>query len=81
MHAKLFSHVQLFATLWTIAAQAPLLMGFSKHACWCGLACLPPRDLLDPGIEPVSHVSSIGRQILYHERHLGSLYHLSDKLP
>ena len=24
------SHVQLFATLWTVACQAPLSMGFSK---------------------------------------------------
>ena len=26
-----FSHVQLFATLWTIAHQAPLSMGFSRQ--------------------------------------------------
>ena len=26
-----FSHVQLFAMLWTVAHQAPLSMGFSKQ--------------------------------------------------
>ena len=26
-----FSRVQLFATLWTIASQAPLIMGFSRQ--------------------------------------------------
>ena len=27
---SLFSHLQLFATLWTVAHQAPLFMGFSR---------------------------------------------------
>ena len=26
-----FSHVQLFVTLWTVARQAPLAMGFSRQ--------------------------------------------------
>ena len=29
-----FSHVQLFAALWTAARQAPLSMGFSRHEYW-----------------------------------------------
>ena len=49
-----FSHVQLYATLWTVARQAPLSMGFSKQEYWSGLPCPPPGDLPDPGIEPVS---------------------------
>ena len=53
-----FSHVQLFATLWTIAHQAPLSMGFSRKEYWSGLPS-PPGDLPDPGIEPVSHMSSV----------------------
>ena len=53
-----FSHVQLFATLWTTACQAPLSMGFSRQEYWSGLPCPPPGDLLDPGIEPVSPASS-----------------------
>lgn len=32
--AQLFSHVQLFATLWTIAYQAPLSTGFFRQAHW-----------------------------------------------
>ena len=31
------SHVQLFLTLWSIAHQAPLAMGFSKQEYWSGL--------------------------------------------
>ena len=30
------SHIQLFATLWTVARQAPLSMGFSRQECWSG---------------------------------------------
>ena len=51
-----FSHVQFCATLWTVAHQALLSMGFSRQECWSGLGlpCPPPGDLPDPGIEPVS---------------------------
>ena len=42
----------LFVTLWTIAHRAPLFMGFSREEHWSGLPCLPPGDLLNPGIEP-----------------------------
>ena len=52
-----FSHVQLGATPWTIAHQAPLSMGFSKQEYWSGFPCLPPRDLPDPGIKPESLMS------------------------
>ena len=31
------SHVQLFATPWTVAHQAPLSMGFSRQEYWRGL--------------------------------------------
>ena len=51
------SHVQLFATLWTVAHQAPLSMGFSKQEYWNGLSCPPPGDLSHPGIEPTSLMS------------------------
>ena len=46
--------VWLFATLWTVAHQAPLPMGFSKQEYWSGLPFPPPRDLYNPGIEPRS---------------------------
>ena len=41
-----FSCVQLFATLWTVAHQAPLPMGFSRKEHWSGLPCPPPGDFL-----------------------------------
>ena len=47
-----------FVTLWTVARQAPLSMGFSRHGYWSGLPCPPPGDLPDPGIEPESPASS-----------------------
>ena len=50
----LFSHVQLFATIWTVACQAPLSMEFSRQEYWSGLPCPPSRDLPNPGIEPRS---------------------------
>ena len=31
-----FSHVQLYATLWTAAHQAPLSLGFSRQEHWSG---------------------------------------------
>ena len=46
-----------FVTLWTVAHQAPLSMGFSKQEYWSGLPCPPPGDLPDPGIEPMSLMS------------------------
>ena len=44
-------------TLWTVACQAPLSMGFYRPEYWSGLQCPPPGDLPDPGIEPVSLMS------------------------
>ena len=49
-----FSHVQLFATLWTVAQQAPLSVGFSREEYWSGLLFPFLGDLPDPGIEPSS---------------------------
>ena len=48
------SRVQLFETLWTVAHQAPLSMGFSRHEYWSGLLFPSPEDLPDPGTEPGS---------------------------
>ena len=56
-----FSRVQLFATLWTVARQAPLSMGFSGPEHWSGLPCPPPGDLPDPETEPMFHDSCMGR--------------------
>ena len=40
------------ATLWTLAPQAPLSMGFSRQEYWRGLPSPSPGDLPDPGMEP-----------------------------
>ena len=47
-----FSHVQLFATRWTVACLAPLSMGFSRQAYWNGLPYPPPGDLPTQGLNP-----------------------------
>ena len=44
-------------TLWPIARQAPLPIGFSRQEYWSGLPCPPPGGLPDPGIKPVSLAS------------------------
>ena len=51
---KLFSHVQLSGTPWTIAYQAPPSMGLSRQEHWSGLPFPSPGDLPNPGIEPWS---------------------------
>ena len=43
-----FSHIQLFATLWTVACQSPLSMGFSRQEYWSGLPCPPPGESSQP---------------------------------
>ena len=43
-----------FATLWTVAHQAPLSMGFPRQEYWRGLPFPSPGDLPHPGIEPGS---------------------------
>ena len=53
MHAKLLQ-LCLTVTVWTVPHQAPLSMGFSRQEHWSGLPCLPPGDLPDSGIKPVS---------------------------
>ena len=48
------SCVQLFVTLWKVACQAPLSMGFSRQEYWSGLPCPSLEELPNPGIKPVS---------------------------
>ena len=43
VRAQLLSHVQLFETPWTVAHQAPLLMGFSRQEYWSGLSFPSPE--------------------------------------
>ena len=48
---RVLSHVQLFATPWSAAHQAPPSMGFSRQEYWSGLPFPSPGDLPDPGIK------------------------------
>ena len=50
-------HVRLFATLWTIACQGPLSMGFSRQEYWSGFPCPSPGYLFNPAIKPASLMS------------------------
>ena len=43
-----------FETSQTVAHQTPLSIGFSSQEYWSGLPFLPPGNLPDPGIKPVS---------------------------
>ena len=49
-----FSRVRLFATLWPVALQAALSVGFSRQEYWNELPFPPHGNLPDPGIEPTS---------------------------
>ena len=66
---KSLSCVQLFATPWNVAYQAPPSMKFSRQEYWSRLPFLSPGDLPDPGVEPKSLYC---RQTLYLLSHQGS---------
>ena len=76
-----------FATLWTVAHQAPLSLGFSRWEYWSGLPCPPPGHLPDLGIKFVSvYISfSAGRFFTYwairEARKSGYMYKLNKILP
>ena len=57
---QLLSHVGFFATLWTVAHQTPLSVGFSRQEQWNGLPFPPPGDLPGSGSEPASPVLTGG---------------------
>ena len=57
--AALFSHVQLFATPWTVAHQAFFSMAFPREEYQSGLPFPAPVELHDPRIKPVFLVSPV----------------------
>ena len=63
MHTQLFSHIQLFATPWTVTHQALLSVDFPGKTAGVGCHFLLQGSFWfrDPTI-----ISCIGRQILYH---------------
>ena len=48
-----------------LAHQTPLSMGFSRQEYWSGLPCPPPGDLPNPGIEPISFMSSVLADVFF----------------
>ena len=67
MCAQLLSHVQLFATPWTVAHQAPLSMEFSRLEHWSRLWFpIPGGSFQSRDQTHVSFISCIGRWILHH---------------
>ena len=52
------SCVGLFATLWAVASQAPLSVGFPRQEHWSGVPSPFTGDLPDPGIEPAAPAPS-----------------------
>ena len=58
------SCVQLFVTLWTVARQAPLSMGFFRQEYWSGLPFPPPEDFPDPARDQ-TWVSCIAGKCFY----------------
>ena len=54
------SHVQLFATPWTVALQAPLSIEFSRQEYWSGWPSPSSGDFSDTGIEPWSPALQVG---------------------
>ena len=86
--ACVLSHVQLFATLWTVAQQAPLSMGFSRQEYWSALPFPSLGHLPDPGLSPcrlhllhcrwlLYHLSHWGMQLLSHYHQFSSVQSLS----
>ena len=65
-----------FATLWTVACQAPLSMGFSRQEYWSGLPFPSPGDLSNPVIKPASPVSCIVGGFFNTEPRIGTLCNL-----
>ena len=62
-----FSHVRLFATLWNVTHQAPLLMGILQARILEWVAMRSSRGSFQLRDQTqVSYVSYTGRQILYH---------------
>ena len=54
-----FSRVRLSVTLWTVAHQAPLSMGFLRQEYWSGLPCPSPGNPPDPEVKPASLTSPV----------------------
>ena len=68
-----FSHIQLFATPWTVTHQAPL----SRQNYWRGLPLPSQGDHLDPGIESAFVAFPVLAYRFFTMHQLGSMKHTS----
>ena len=59
---QLLSRVQLFATPWTAAYQAPPSMGFSRQEYWSGVPLLEPPKIKSDTVSTVS--PSISHEVM-----------------
>ena len=70
--------VWLLLTLWTVACQTLLPMGFFRQEYWSGLPFSPPGNLPNRGMEPAFPACLLHfRQILYPLSHQGSPIYVS----
>ena len=69
---SLFSHAQLFVTLWTVTHQAPLSLAFFKQEYWSGLPCLLQWIFPKQGSNPYLLCLLHWRWVLYPMSHLKS---------
>ena len=77
VHLMRSSVVSNSATLWTVARQGPLSLGFPRQEYWSGLLFPSPGDLPPPGIEPRSSALQVdsllseplGKPVLYMDIH------------
>ena len=60
LHACSVTKSCLFATLWTVAPQAPLSMGLPRQEYWSGLPFLSPGDLPNTEIKPTTPALACG---------------------
>ena len=66
MCVSVLSRVQLFATPWTVAHQAPLSVEFSTQGYWSRLPFPPPGGLPDAGVKPTPLVSlALARRLFF----------------
>ena len=66
-YLRWLSRVRVFVTLWTVAHQVALSMGFSSQEYWSGLLFPPPGDLPDPGTEAPSPLLQADSSLLSHQ--------------
>ena len=68
----MLSCILLFVTLWTVAHQAPLSLGFFSQEYWSGLPFPPPGYFPNPGFELTSLAFPALQADSLLLRHLGS---------